>query len=98
MKTILLLTDFSNNARNAIKYAIQAFGEDVDYILLNSYIISQPSITVVKEVDIILEKSQKGLINELDLIKSEFPESLGIKITTLCKYGSPSERYENAYI
>jgi len=91
MKTILLLTDFSNNARNAIKYAIQAFGEDVDYILLNSYIISQPSITVVKEVDIILEKSQKGLINELDLIKSEFPESLGIKITTLCKYGSPSE-------
>ena len=36
MKNILLLTDFSKNAQNAIDYALQFFlGEDLNFYILN---------------------------------------------------------------
>lgn len=44
MKTILLPTDFSDNARNAIKYAVALFkGENYQFLLVHAYLESSES-------------------------------------------------------
>jgi len=91
MKTILLMTDFSKNARNAIKYAIQAFGEDMEYILMTSYIIRSAPASVVNIARRVEENCEEDLKSDLDFIKSTFPEYPNLKITTLCEYGDPSD-------
>ena len=39
MKTVLLTTNFSENSRSAIEYAISFLGTDLDYVLLHGYTI-----------------------------------------------------------
>ena len=46
-KTIYLLTDFSEHARNACRYAINAFGPQANYVLINSYVIRGGAATLI---------------------------------------------------
>jgi nucleotide-binding universal stress UspA family protein len=70
--TILLLTDFSQNARNAIYYALSAFHpEDYQYILLHCY----PRIHTTADVNISLsekmrQESYASLEAEADVIRN----------------------------
>lgn len=54
--TVLFLTDFSANARHAIRYGLEAFpGEDFSYILLHSY----PRIHTTADVTISLSEKMR---------------------------------------
>lgn len=77
MKRILLLTDFSDTARNAAMYALKMFeNEKVYFDLLNAYDLEfsgSPYVTQVKEE--LAEESLRGLKNELDLLHRRFPNA-----------------------
>jgi len=85
MKTILLMTDFSDNAKNAIQYAIQMFGEETAYILLNTYTVRENSGTFVSVASRIKEIAEEEMGNELMFIKAKFPQYPNLKITTQVK-------------
>jgi nucleotide-binding universal stress UspA family protein len=80
MKTILLMTDFSDNAKNAIRYAIGMFGEDSKYILLNTFIVRENSGSFMSIADRVVDISKEGLKKELDYIYSIFPQYSNLKI------------------
>ena len=71
MKNVLLTTDFSENAENAINYAINMFGiEDVQYVVLNSYQdISASSGSLVSLIDTLRNDS-------IDRLKSHVEDLL----------------------
>jgi nucleotide-binding universal stress UspA family protein len=72
MKTVLIPTDFSNAARNALKYAVSLFGEDNRFILLNTY--NEPTTGTASMIslrDILQEASEDSLKEELTHIKEE---------------------------
>lgn len=83
MKKILLPTDFSENAYNAIKYAVQLFqNEECIFYLLNTYtpvlydsefILYSPSTLSLDEI--YKKNSQKGLEKVEKKIKKEFSNS-----------------------
>ena len=85
---IVIPTDFSNNAQNAIDYAIGMFRqEDVHYILLNAYIEPLSSADMLVSINDILEKqSQRGILNEFIMLSKKYPE-LASKIEQRCCYG-----------
>lgn len=91
MKKIILATDFSDNAFNAITYAIDLFGlKDVSYLLLNTYYeIRTGTNIVVSMQDMLREESIKGLENEQKKLISKYGKELDIKSQTY--YGSPSK-------
>lgn len=80
MKRILIPTDFSENAWNAISYAIQLFSEDTcQFFLLNTYTPVIPSsrfmapiIDGVRIEDAIRCNSETGLTNTVARIKATF--------------------------
>ena len=81
MKNILLPTDFSENAFNAIRYALQLFKEEpCNFYILNSYSppMSAPSSGVTTQMlnDSILkalvEDSERGLNESLQKIKDNY--------------------------
>lgn len=74
MKTILIPTDFSDNARNAIKFAINNFNTDqTNYILFNAY--SMPTHgragMLMSLIDELKKDSDEMLLEELNWIKNE---------------------------
>jgi nucleotide-binding universal stress UspA family protein len=79
--TILFLTDFSDNARNAITYGLRAFPSDAyTYILLNCY----PRIHTTTEVHISLsekmsQESHAALEREADAIRQHMGEDLAFE-------------------
>jgi nucleotide-binding universal stress UspA family protein len=83
MKKILLPTDFSDNAWNAIKYAVQLYkDEKCNFILLNTYtpIIYQvehlpASAPQPQVLEIVKETSNRKLIELIHAIKIEFNNS-----------------------
>lgn len=88
MKNILLLTDFSENARNAIRYGIALFGADAQYTLLNS--CTEPSMstqTLFSVQDIIKKRSEEGLEEDLLFISESFPR-FNLEIESLTKLGT----------
>ncbi len=91
MRTILLMTDFSDNARNAIKYAIDAFGESAEYIILNSYIIRKTASSLVNIADELREISEGDLRRELKFVRDTYPQLSNLKVTTLSEYGDPAD-------
>jgi len=91
MKKILLMTDFSDNANNAIIYAINIFGENVAYILMNSYIVQSPPRSFDKNEGLAHDKSKKKLLESVTTIKSNFSQYTKLNITTYSKYGAPIE-------
>ncbi|MBL4861881.1 MAG: universal stress protein [Crocinitomicaceae bacterium] len=88
MKNILLATDFSPNARNAIEYTFDLFGyEDVNYILLNTYIEPHATTDVIVSLNDFLKKeSIDGLNKENEYFLQNFGQGkLNIKV--ISKYG-----------
>lgn len=87
MKTILIPTDFSDNARNAFKYAFDLFGEEADYHLLTSY--KSPNAGpggMLVSLDEVLEKEAvKDLRREKQELEKLYPN---LKLTTHSVYGS----------
>ncbi|TLX75217.1 universal stress protein [Labilibacter sediminis] len=87
MKKVLILTDFSNTARNAALYALKMFnGENVLYSLLNAYDLEfsgSPYVMQVKEE--MAFESEKGLKQEVSILKRVFPEAA---IELLSSFGS----------
>lgn len=78
MKNIILLTDFSESARNACIYAMNLFGhEDVQYILMNTYLdLNFDAYPVVSILKGLRERSLKELENELTTLNAEKPDLL----------------------
>jgi nucleotide-binding universal stress UspA family protein len=87
MKRILLLTDFSDTARNAAMYALKMFeNEKVYFDLLNAYDLEfsgSPYIMQVKEE--LAQESMKGLKNELQLLHRRFPNA---RVELASRFGS----------
>lgn len=86
MRRIVLLTDFSETARNASLYALEMFREhEVHFVLLNAYDIEfsgSPYIMQVKEE--MAEESIKGLKRELSALHSEYPN---VRIELASRFG-----------
>ncbi|MBT8243657.1 universal stress protein [Winogradskyella sp.] len=73
-KRILLTTDFSKNAENAMNYAIALFKEDTcEFFILNSYEVGVFSmeLAAVRELEESKQKSMAGLIKILDQLKGK---------------------------
>lgn len=89
MKNILIPTDYSSCARNAIQYAMDYFGhKEVQYFFLNTFV--QPSSSagmMVSLIEMMREDSVKGMKNEIDYFEDLLPEN-SAKITGLTEYGS----------
>ncbi len=87
MKKVLLLTDFSNTARNAALYALKMFvDENVHFSLLNAYDLEfsgSPYVMQVKEE--MAYESEKGLKQEMSVLKRVFPEAV---IDAISSFGS----------
>lgn len=85
MKKILLPTDFSENALNAIRYAIQLFqDEECIFYLLNTYtpvlydsdyILHSPASSLSLD-ELYKANSEKGLKRVKEQVREEFPNSL----------------------
>ena len=77
MKRILLLSDFSDTARNAAMYALKMMEEvEAKFYLLNAYDLEfsgSPYIMQIREE--LAEESLKGLKNELAIIHRRFPKA-----------------------
>ncbi|MFT3738063.1 MAG: universal stress protein [Breznakibacter sp.] len=77
MKRIMLLTDFSDTARNATTYALKMYEkEKVEFVLINAFDLEfsgSPYIVQVKEE--LDDESQKSLKKELDVIHRRFPHA-----------------------
>lgn len=91
MKKILVPTDFSSNARHALRYAIDVFGPEVQIVLLNAY--EEPASTTTSMIalkDILHEASRKSLQEERDKAMKEFAGSFA-NIETASVYGGAME-------
>ncbi|WP_420402065.1 universal stress protein [Flagellimonas sp.] len=83
MQKILIPTDFSDNAWNAIDYAMQLFrNRNCTFYLLNTYTPVIPSgrfmakmVNGVRIVDAVRDASEEGLQKTVDRIKSKYRNS-----------------------
>jgi nucleotide-binding universal stress UspA family protein len=84
-KVIYLLTDFSEHAKNASEYAIDAFGTNVSYVLINSYEVRSTAATLINIEEIAHQESMIHLKNEAERLTDIYPN---VKIETWSKSGS----------
>ncbi|NOQ74939.1 MAG: hypothetical protein GQ574_23200 [Crocinitomix sp.] len=82
---IYLLTDFSEHAKNAGEYAIDAFGTDVSYVLINSYEVRSTAATLINIEEIAHQESMAHLENEAERLLEIYPN---LKIEKWSKSGS----------
>lgn len=75
-KHIVLPTDFSENARNASRYALRLFdSEEVEFTLLNCYAMPHSGADMlISLIDILRVESAEGLEAEQELLQGEFPQ------------------------
>ena len=87
MKRIMLLSDFSDTARNAAMYALKMFEkEEVTFYLMNAYDLEFSGCPYVIQIKQELgDDSLKSLHNEVALLHRRFPEA---KIEVLSLFGS----------
>lgn len=89
MKNILIPTDYSSCARNAIQYAMDCFGhKEVQYYFLNTFI--QPSSSagmMVSLIEMMKKDSVKGMDNEMDYFGDVLPKEAN-SIIAITEYGS----------
>ncbi len=87
MKYILLLTDFSDTARNAIIYALEMYKKEKLYFkLVNTFDLEFSGSPYVMQVkDELAAESLKGLKNELSLLHRLFPDA---RIEIESRFGS----------
>lgn len=76
IKTILIPTDFSDNARHALKLAVENFDSpDTNFILLHSYKLRHYGAIISTDLDNILkEDSERDMKNEVEWVKANFPQ------------------------
>lgn len=86
-KTIYLLTDFSDHSRNASKYAIDAFGSSVNYLLINTVNIRSSAGTLIDIEQIAHQESLQSLKNEEEELKA-YAGNVELDIELICKSGS----------
>ncbi|MDC1203814.1 universal stress protein [Salibacteraceae bacterium] len=78
MKKILLPTDFSENAKNAIDYSIALFdASETVFILLNTFYVPYSSTEVIISHDAFRKQSEESLELEIQRIKQQFPNLKG---------------------
>jgi len=96
-KTIILPTDFSDNARNACAYAFGLFGfKDVRYILLNAYDVPFSRMDILMSLnDLMSNASQEGLESEIEYFQVEYQDEQ-LRMETYSKHGSISEVIDGA--
>ena len=87
MKKIILATDFSRNAKNAIEYGIQLFGiQGVNYIIVNSFVEPKATTNVVVSMnDLLRKESIKGLKVLEHSLTEQFPS---VSLDSRSLYGS----------
>lgn len=89
MPNILIPTDFSDNANQAISYAVALFGPESNYTLVNSFDVPHSGATMLISIADILEKDALQLLNESkDQIVKGIPELNG-RIDVKAVMGSP---------
>ncbi len=97
MKNVLIVTDFSEDARNAMVQGLERFGDNVTYTLLN--ICQEPSDdndVLISIIDILLETSKKALQLELQFIEKTLPDKpYNIRIRSTC---GDAEEVLNAFL
>jgi nucleotide-binding universal stress UspA family protein len=88
MKRILIPTNFSDLAHNAIDYAVGMFSYDnVEYILLNTYMrVNTGADMMIYNTDL-GEESKKKLSKELEYVTNKYPSEL-LNIESMSEYGS----------
>jgi nucleotide-binding universal stress UspA family protein len=86
--SIILLTDFSIIARNALNYAISAFENGVSYTLVNAYDARTSTATLLNLNDVLRKESEQKLKEEKEWIKSEYPE-YKLDLVSHSIFGSP---------
>lgn len=87
MKTILIPTDFSDTARNAFRFAVQLFGTNNKFILMNSFIEpSSASSSMISLRDVLGETSEDGLKEEVEYFETELNYG-DLNIITKSVYG-----------
>ncbi len=92
MKTILVPTDFSTNADNALKFAIGlAEKENAEIIILNAWEISYPITEIPVGTDTIAEKMSEAEINaikQLNRLCAGINAAANVKLVKMSKRGS----------
>ncbi|MCI5059162.1 MAG: universal stress protein [Flavobacteriales bacterium] len=84
MKTILLPTDFSKNAFKAAEYAINAFGSEYEYLILNTYKVPYHNAgTLVSIKDILKKEADQSLDKFKEDLLDKYPN---IKVRTKSEY------------
>ena len=87
-KTILLTTNFTKSAHNAINFAINLFGDkSVKYVIMNSYYEPPMTHDALHSVEEMTERaSHEKCVAEMERIQSSFPE-LDLNIICESVYG-----------
>lgn len=95
MKTILIPTDFSDTARNALQFAVNLFGKDNKFIMMNSYIEpSTATSSMISLRDVLAESSEDGLKEELAHFETELGLT-GLDLSTRSVYGEAPQAISN---
>lgn len=86
LKTILIPTDFSENARHALTLAVENFASpETTFILLHSYKLRHYGAIISTDLDNILkEDSERDMKNEVEWVKATFP---GIELVSYLYQG-----------
>jgi len=95
--SIILLTDFSIIARNALNYAISAFENGVSYTLVNAYDARTSTATLLNLNDVLRKESEQKLKEEKEWIKSEYPE-YKLDLVSHSIFGSPVDAIKELVI
>ncbi|MEX1001613.1 MAG: universal stress protein [Crocinitomicaceae bacterium] len=86
ISSVLLLTDFSEPARNALRYAVDAFGNGVQYYLVNAYYARTSSATLIDLNEMLQKESAHGLEEERKWLIETYKD---LKVQVHSIYGSP---------
>lgn len=90
MLNILIPTDFSDNANKAMRYAVELFGEDANYVLVNGFEVPHSGATMLISIADILEKDSNQLLNETKNALLKDMPNLEANISVKAVSGSPS--------
>lgn len=85
--SILIPTDFSEQARHALRFAVETFGGSPSrFILLNAYAnLPKASAPMISLGDILKRRSEEGLQREVDFLS----EQLGFRDIDVSKISRP---------
>lgn len=85
MKKILVPTDFSDNAMNALRYAVDMAGADKEFVLLNAYHTPNAGTggMLVSITDMLQEESERDMKALLKMVKEQFGEAFKVKGVSL---------------